>query len=168
MYMSGNSRGSIHVNDYVVGQDVSTVVTSLEGAGILAERAMYINTADGKRGAHDSIGAYQTSTYWYLPEGTTRPGFDQWVLVQNPNDAPAEVRVTLLGPDGPAAQTGFIMPANSRRTVHVNEMVDNLDVSTVVECIGASPVCILAERAIYMWTADFKQGAHCSIGVPAL
>lgn len=168
MYMSGNSRGSIHVNDYVVGQDVSTVVTSLEGAGILAERAMYINTADGKRGAHDSIGAYQTSTYWYLPEGTTRPGFDQWVLVQNPNDAPAEVRVTLLGPDGPAAQTGFIMPANSRRTVHVNEMVDNLDVSTVVECIGASPVCILAERAMYMWTADFKQGAHCSIGVPAL
>jgi hypothetical protein len=167
MVMPGNSRGTIHVNDYLPGEDISTVVTSLDGAGILAERAMYINTADGKRGAHDSIGSYQTSTYWYLPEGTTRPGFDVWVLVQNPNDVAAEVRVSLLGPDGTAAQTAFLMPAESRQTVHVNDLVDNLDVSAVVECVGASPVGILAERAMYMWTPDFKQGSHCSIGVPA-
>jgi hypothetical protein len=166
-FMPPNSRGTIHVNDFVVDNDVSTVVTSLEGAGILAERAMYINTADGKRGAHDSIGAYQTATYWYLPEGTTRPGFDQWVLVQNPNPVPAEVKVTLLGPGGPVAQTTFPMLPNSRRSVHVNEMVSNLDVSTVVESVGANPAGILAERAMYMWTADFKQGAHCSIGIPA-
>jgi len=165
--MVGNSRGTIHVNDFLADQDVSTVVTSLEGAGILAERAMYINTADGKRGAHDSIGAYQTGTYWYLPEGTTRPGFDEWVLVQNPNSTPANVLVTLLGPDGPARQLGFTMQPNSRLSVHVNEMVDNLDVSTVVESIGASPTGILAERAMYMWTPDNKQGSHDSIGIPS-
>jgi len=166
-FMVGNSRGTIHVNDFLAEQDVSTVVTSLEGAGILAERAMYINTADGKRGAHDSIGAYQTGTYWYLPEGTTRPGFDEWVLVQNPNSTPANVLVTLLGPDGPARQFGFTMQPNSRFSLHVNEMVDNLDVSTVVESIGASPVGILAERAMYMWTQDNKQGSHDSIGIPS-
>jgi hypothetical protein len=168
MYMVGNSRGTIHVNDYLNGQDVSTVVTSLDGAGILAERAMYINTADGKRGAHDSIGAYQTDTYWFLPEGTTRPGFDEWVLVQNPNSVQAEIKLTLLGPDAPVAQITFTMQPQSRYTVHVNELLeDPLDVSTVVESIGASPVGVLAERAMYMWTADYKQGSHDSIGIPS-
>lgn len=167
-FMAPNSRGTIHINDFLANEDVSTVVTSLEGAGILSERAMYINTTDGKRGAHDSIGAYQTDTYWFLPEGTTRPGFDEWVLIQNPGSTPAEVRVTLLGPEGPAAQTTFTMQPNSRFTVHVNELVDNLDISTVVESIGAGPVGILAERAMYMWTSDHKEGAHDSIGIPSL
>lgn len=161
-----NSRGTIHVNDFVVNQDVSTVVRSREGAGILAERAMYMDTADGKRGAHDSIGASQTDTFWYLPEGTTRPGFDEWVLVQNPSGEQARVRVTLLGPSGPAAQVEFDMRPQSRYTVHVNDMVQDMDVSTVVESIGSDPVGILAERAMYMWTADFKQGAHDSISIP--
>ena len=167
-HMGPNSRGTIHVNDFLYNEDVSTVVTSLDGAGILSERAMYINTSDGKRGAHDSIGAYQTDTYWFLPEGTTRPGFDEWVLVQNPNSTAAEVRVTLLGPDGPAAQTTFTMQPNSRFTVHVNQMVNNLDVSTVVESIGAGGEGIMAERAMYMWTTDHKEGAHDSIGIPSL
>ncbi len=167
MYMQANSRGTVHVNYYLPNQEVSTVVTSLDGAGIMAERAMYMNTADGKIGAHDSIAAYQTSTYWFLPEGTTLPGFDEWVLIQNPNDAPAEVRVTLLSQVGPVAQKTMTMLPNSRQTVHVNEMVNGVDVSTVVESIGANPVGILAERAMYMWTADHKQGSHCSIGIPA-
>ena len=58
------------------------------------------------------------------------------------------------------------MGPESRFSVHVNQMVDNLDVSTVVESVGANPLGILAERAMYMWTADFKQGAHDSIGIP--
>jgi hypothetical protein len=167
-FMPPNSRGTVHVNDFLYNEDVSTVVTSLDGAAVLAERAMYINTADGKRGAHDSIGAYQTNTYWYLPEGTTRPGFDEWVLIQNPNSTPAEVRVTLLGPEGPVRQDTFTMQPESRFSVHVNEMVNNLDISTVVESVGAGPVGVLAERALYMWTTDHKEGSHDSIGIPAL
>ncbi len=166
-FMLPNSRGTIHVNDFLAGQDVSTVVTSLEGTGILAERAMYMNTADGKRGAHASIGASTTNLRWYLPEGTTRPGFDMWVLVQNPNDSTAEVRVTFLGPGGPAGQISFVMQPKSRFTVHVNEFVSGMDVSTVVESIGVNPMGILAERAMYMWTYDNKQGAHGSLGTPS-
>ncbi len=164
-FMLPNSRGTIHVNDFLVDTDVSMVITSIEGSDILAERAVYMNTADGKRGAHDSVGASMTGLYWYLPEGTTRPGFDEWVLVQNPNDTPAEVRVVFLGPSGEAGRISFNMQPNSRFSVHVNEFVSDLDVSTVVESIGINPVGILAERAMYMWTRDNKQGSHCSIGI---
>jgi hypothetical protein len=166
MTLHPNSRGTIHVNDFIFNDDVSTVITSREGAGIFAERAMYMDTPDGKRGAHDSIGASSTSGFWYLPEGTTRPGFDEWVLIQNPNDEEVTVRVTLLGPTGVAAQIETKMPPNSRHSVHVNDLVQNLDVSTVVETVGENAPGILAERAMYMWTVDYKQGAHDSIGVP--
>ncbi len=160
------SRYSVHANEIIPNEDISTVVECIEGAGVLAERAMYIDTPDGKIGAHDSIGAYEASVLWVLPEGTTRPGFDQWVLVQNPNDRAAAVRVTLLGPDGVAAVRDLQMAPNSRQSVHVNDMVSNLDVSTKVESRGTDPPRILAERAMYMWTADHKQGAHDSIGLP--
>ena len=165
-HMDANSRFSIHVNDFAQDEDVSTVVTSLDGADVLAERAMYIHAPDGKRGAHCSIGSPRSDACWYLPEGTTRPGFDEWVLVQNPNDTAAEVRVIFLGPEGEANRIVFTMRPNSRFSVHVNEFVNGLDVSTVVESVGIDPVGILAERAMYMWTADYKQGAHCSIGIP--
>jgi hypothetical protein len=167
MAMPGNSRGTIHVNDFVKNKDVSIMATSNDGAGILAERAMYMNTPDGKRDAHDSIGSYATNNYWYLPEGTTRAGFDEWILVQNPNSRAAEVRLTLLGPQGIAAQRSFSMQANSRLSIHVNEIVNNTDMSAVVESLGSDPPGILAERAMYMWTRDFKQGATGSIGIPS-
>jgi hypothetical protein len=166
MYMLPHSRGTVHVNVYLPNQEISTVVTSLEGAGIMAERAMYMDTPDGKIGAHDSIGSYQTNTYWYLPEGTTLPGFDEWVLIQNPNNAELEVRVTLLSQTGPVAQRSLTMLPESRQTVHVNELVDDVDVSAVVECINTN-LGVLAERAMYMWTTDNKQGSHDSIGIPA-
>jgi hypothetical protein len=164
--VGAQSRYTIHVNDLLPNEDISTVVECVQGAGVLAERAMYMRTADGKLGAHDSIGASEPSTVWVLPEGTTRPGFDQWVLVQNPNDSSVAVRVTLLGPDGVAGTKRIEMGPRSRQSVHVNDMVSNLDVSTKVESEGINPGGILAERAMYMWTVDNKQGAHCSIGLP--
>ncbi len=81
-----NSRSTIHVNEYVPNTMVSTLVTSVDGGQIIAERAMYMyRTIDGKWGSHDSVGILTPSSVWYLPEGYTGPGFDEWVLVQNPN-----------------------------------------------------------------------------------
>ena len=164
--MAPQSRYSIHVNEVLPNEDIATVVECTEGAGVLAERAMYMRTLDGKLGAHDSIGASDPSTLWVLPEGTTRPGFDEWVLVLNPNSQAVAVRVTLLGPDGIAGTREFNMAPLSRQSVHVNEMVTNMDISTKVESTGINPPGILAERAMYMWTTDNKQGSHDSIGLP--
>ncbi len=164
--LGAQSRYTIHVNEVLPNADISTVVECTEGPGILAERAMYMRTADGKLGAHCSIGASDPSTVWVLPEGTTRPGFDEWVLVQNPNAFSVSVRVTLLGPTGVVATRQFDMGPNSRLSVHANDMVSNMDISTKVEAQGINPGGILAERAMYMWTVDKKQGAHCSIGLP--
>ncbi|MFH1149828.1 MAG: IPT/TIG domain-containing protein [Actinomycetota bacterium] len=160
------SRVSVHVNDYVSDSDVSTVVTSTNGVGVCAERAMYVSAADGKWGSHDCIASKGTSTVWYLAEGATWQGYDEWILVMNPNDGPVGVRVTYQTPEGAAAGPEFELAGSSRSSVHVNEQLPGTDVSATVECTtpGAG---IVAERAMYVNTPEGKVDCHNSLGSSA-
>ena len=148
---------------------MSTMVTSIDGVTIMAERAMYMyGTIDGKWGAHDSIGILNPSSIWYLPEGATYAGFDEWVLIQNPNQVAANIKVQFLGKTGVARELQVIVEPRSRYTIHVNEFIPNSEVSTKVECLtedGGQALAVFAERAMYMATGDGKRGAHDSIGL---
>ncbi|MBC7253578.1 MAG: S8 family serine peptidase [Actinobacteria bacterium] len=100
------------------------------------------------------------STDWYLAEGCTAFGFEEYVLVQNPNPSPVEVEVTFMRSDGPLPPQTFPMAAYSRLTVNVNALVPEGDVSTHVH--ADQPV--VAERAMY-WNG--RDGGHGAMGVPA-
>jgi len=75
------------------------------------------------------------------------------------------VTITYMTPKGPVPQTPFEMPANSRKTIRVNDSVPNQDLSTYVS--GTLP--IVAERAMY-WGAGTPLGEAChdSIGMSSL
>ena len=95
---------------------------------------------------HDSIGAADPSQEWYLAEGSTGPGFETWVLVQNPNDTEAEVDITYMTPEGPVQGPSETIPANSRQTYNVASTIpDCWEVSTKV----TSDEPVIAERAVY-------------------
>jgi hypothetical protein len=128
---------------------------------VIPERSMYRNN---RREGHDSIGTTAPATSYYLAEGTTSWGFTTYVLVQNPNDKPASVKLTYMTDTGPVAQAPFTMPPKSRQTVRVNDAMPGRDFSTKVE--GDLP--IIAERAMY-WGADTALGEAChdSIGLAA-
>jgi hypothetical protein len=147
------SRRSIRVNDYVTDWDVSTVVDSLDN--FVCERAMYGND---RAWAHDSIGVNVGSKKWYMAEGCTGPGFETWVLVQNPGFAEAAVNLTFMTPTGevPGPQN-FPVPGRSRRSFKVNDYVTDWDVSTRV----TSADYIICERAMY---DSERTWAHESIG----
>ena len=62
----------------------------------LAERAMYFNYQHGEvnsQGGHCVIGATSTADDWYLAEGYTGTGFDEWLCIQNPNPEAADIGV---------------------------------------------------------------------------
>ncbi|MBU4391878.1 MAG: hypothetical protein KJ920_05430, partial [Actinobacteria bacterium] len=160
--LAAGSRKSICVNDYVPLEDVSTLVfTDEEGQDVVVEMAMYIATAEGKLGAHNSRGSIYSSTGWYLPEGCTAAGFDEWVLVMNPDtENSADVQLTFMTPEGPVAGPPATLPPSSRKSFNVNDYYIG-DVSTKVE----SDQYVVCERAMYVNTADGKSGAHCSLGV---
>ena len=156
------SRMTIRVNDFVPNNDVSTQVSVTNGVNICAERAMYINTPDGKWGAHDSIGSKGSASTWYLAEGATWPGFDEWVLVMNPNDVAVQVSSTFQTPQGQVAGPNLNLAPGTRQTIHVNQYVPSRDVSTKIECLTDGKG-IVAERAMYV-NAPGKRGAHESLG----
>ncbi|HEY5493449.1 MAG TPA: C1 family peptidase, partial [Candidatus Anoxymicrobiaceae bacterium] len=157
------SRTSIHVNDYLPNSDVSTAITVKSGANVCAERAMYFSSPDGKWGSHDSIAAPGVSNIWYLAEGATWPGYDEWILVMNPFDNRVMAGITFQTPQGDIAGPTLDMAPNSRQSVHVNQYVPGNDVSATVRCM-TDGCGIVAERSMYFKTPDGKIDCHNSMG----
>jgi hypothetical protein len=109
--------------------------------------------------AHDSIGVSQTSSQWYLAEGSTAGGMETFVLVQNPNSSSANVKLTYMTDQGEVPGPSVSIPANSRMTFNVSSTVpDTWQVSTYV----SSDKPVIAERAMY---GNGRTWAHDSIGV---
>ena len=158
-----NSRKSYSMEADIGQKDASIMVTS--DVPVIPERAMY-RPKDVRREGHDSIGTTAPADSYYLAEGTTAWGFTTYVLVQNPSGAENEVSVTYMTSDGPVPhpQNPIKMPANSRKTIRVNDFLQGKDFSTRVT--GTRP--IIAERAMY-WNGgpDSAEACHDSVGMAA-
>jgi hypothetical protein len=86
-----NSRITVNVwNDARFGssEDVSALVHS-EEENLVVERPIYFNYNGQWTGGSDAMGATSPNTKWYFAEGSTLPGFDQYLTVQNPSNGVA-------------------------------------------------------------------------------
>ena len=149
---------------YNMEQDIGKASASVEVASdepVIAERSMYRNN---RREGSCSIGTTAAANDFYLAEGSTAWGFTTYLLIQNPNDKPADVTVFYLTPKGPVQEPPFKMPANSRKTIKVNDVkgLSNTDTSIQVY----SPQRIIAERSMY-WDNGTGEACHDSIGLSA-
>ncbi len=84
------------------------------------------------------------------------------MLVQNPNNKDATVKITYMTAEGKKEKQEFILPANSRTSIDVGgDVPSNWQVSTKVE----ASLPVVAERAMY-W--NNRASGHDSIGAPTL
>jgi hypothetical protein len=143
--LSPGTRRTLDVAQSVPGTwSVSTLVEA--DGPVVAERAMYWG---GRREGHDSIGVTTPATCWYLAEGSTGPGFETWVLVQNPGDESSNVKLDYLTENGEVPGPRLQLEGRSRHTVCVNSgLPDTWSVSAVV----TSDRPVIAERAMYGYT----------------
>ena len=156
----GRTRRTVNVNQAVGGgKDVSATVES--DRPIVAERPMYFNYHGAWPGGHCELGARDTSKRWYFAEGCTRPGFEQWITLENAGQADDLVTLTyMLEGEGSRVQN-VNAPAGSRTTVNVNEFLGpGHDVSTLVE----SSIPLAAERPMYFRYRDKWSGGHNVVG----
>ncbi len=153
----GNSRETIHLNDYVDGRPgVSTKVEA--SPAVIAERSMYWDSLGEIKGpGHSSEGAPLAAKTWYLAEGSTSWGFETWVLVQNPNKDIADIEVTYMTPEGQDQGNPIELKPLARHTINVADFVGN-DVSTLI----TSSIPVVAERAMY-WNG--RAGGASSVGM---
>ena len=155
------------VADFGSGEAFSTVVESQPNANsqtvpIIAERAMYWdNGVPGSfEGGHNSAGVTSASLTWLLAEGTTKsaPGlsFNTFLLLSNPNPAPARARVLFFTAPGTAPLERFYpLAADSRENVWANVIPElaNKDFSVRVESVppsdGEPAQPLVVERSVY-------------------
>jgi hypothetical protein len=158
----GNSRFTIPVRETIGCGSFSTDIKS--NIPVLAERAMYFKY-QGRTGGHDSIGAESPSDRWYFAEGYTGGSFDTWILLQNPNDSKATVNLAFMRADGQTVNQTVEVDANSRHSVHVDEIqgLESTDVSTEI----TSDLKIVAERSMY-FNYQGKDGGSDTIGATSL
>lgn len=165
------SRSTAHPADVLgtgddASHDFSCRVDSMNGAGIVAERPMYFDYKGAWTGGSDVVGAPSPSPQWYFAEGTTRPGFDPYLTVQNPGAGIANVTVTYMKGDGGTSAQSLPVPANSRATFHPSDVLGSADdASHDFSCsiVSTNGTGIVAERPTYF---DYKgwDGGHDVMG----
>ena len=163
--IGATTRYTVYANDYVPNESISTKVESLNGIGIIVERAMYRSSYGIEwASAHCSIGVNEPATTWYLAEGATLNGIDQWVTIQNPSESTAQVTVSFMKTTGEVVTEVVEIVPTSRYTIHVNDIVPEEELSTLVEATNG--VGIIVERAMYRSSGGVDWVcAHDSIGV---
>ena len=152
-----HSRFTLNAEDVVPGSDVSVFLRSDQA--VIVERAMYWPRGSRMRaGGHCSTGSLTAASTWYLAEGTTAWGFDEYVLLANASDRTAHAALLFMRPDG-STQTYWVdIAGNARATVHANLVDPQRDASVQV----SSDVPLVVERAMY-WSD--KEGGSNALGV---
>ena len=164
-----HSRATFKVNDLLgPGREASLELES--DRPVLAERSMYFDYSSSGghqwEGGHCVVGAPALSTRYYFAEGNTRPGFEEWLVMQNPGLSPVTIdAVYRFGPSqGEAVTRTYTVEAGHRHTVFVPaEVGPGKDVS--VELSSTSE--FLAERPLYfhLQRGDTScEGGHCVMG----
>ncbi|MDY6796389.1 MAG: DUF5719 family protein [Actinomycetota bacterium] len=101
---------------------------------------------------------------WYFAEGYTGPGFDTYILLENPAPEASSARLELFGREGPITSLNVEVAGKSRMTFHLNDMIAPGDVAAHVRLGEGSRV--QAQRSIY-FDYDGLRGGHTSRGCPA-
>ncbi len=139
--------------------DVSLRVTS--DRPVVAERPVYFSYRGGWDGGHVAMGTEHASSKWYFAEGTTQPGFEEWLCLLNPGASDARATLAFMSPAGEVRRLAVDIAAGRRQTVFVNEAVGpGVDVS----CEVSSPTPLVAERPMYFSYRGLLRGGHISAG----
>jgi len=171
--LPARSRTTVNVGTEVPpGRDASLVVTA--GAPVVAERSVYFTYNGAWTGGHDVTGAPGPRADWYFAEGCTRPGFDTYLCLQNPNEAGTTVTVRYLRSNGRSeSREGIRIAPKSRLTIPVHDPGLGIgrsdgpagDVSIEVKADPLAPV--VAERPMYFSYGQGVTGGHDALGAAA-
>ena len=95
---------------------------------------------------------------YFLTEGGTGTFFTTDLLLVNPGDDPAPLRITFLRSDGTTVMVDETLPATSHKSIRVNDVpgMEATEFSTVVRSIDAVPIAV--ERTM-SWDRE-AYGAH--------
>lgn len=115
-------------------------------------------------GGHDVLGSSGPVSSMYFAEGTTRNGFEEYLILRNPSAARSLVTIRYLFPSGPPHTQQLSLEPWSGTSILVNDVVGyGKDVSIA---LSANPG-IIGERETYFNYKGVWTGGHATCGVPS-
>lgn len=133
-------RKSVYVNTLFTTSGFATQVSADQP--IVVERAMYF---DGDQSGHDTVATPTPGQTWYVAAGSSGNGFDTWLLIENPGNSPANVKVSFITDTGRVVtQPLFVLP-HARTSLYTDPLIPNATYGIRVD----SDQPIVAERAVY-------------------
>jgi autotransporter-associated beta strand protein len=138
---------------------VGTFTGLPEGASITSRGVTFTISYIGGAGNNDVVLTVTSIVQqYYLSEGATGTFFSTDILLANPNTTAAPVTVTFLKSDGTSVVQSQNLPAQSRRTIRVNDVdgMEGVSFSTIVRSDDALPIVV--ERTM-RWDAT-GYGSH--------
>jgi uncharacterized repeat protein (TIGR01451 family) len=121
-------------SDLPLGAAVRNIASG-EADGLAAIEAGYVNGSSA-----------QLPSTWYFAEGSTQPGFDEYILLSNMGDGDITVTTTFITEGGDQRTFEHMLPANSRRTIYVNALMPGeTGIATIVEGEDG----FICERSMY-------------------
>lgn len=141
----------------------SMTVSSTNGVGVVAERAMYWGDL---REGHVVTGLTSEASKWVFAEGVQGSheeyGYDSYFLLVNTTDTEATVRALFYLEDGRAVRKVVRVAPKSRFTLATSRLAPLVGKRFAASFESTSGTPILAERAVY-WGPRY-QGGHASAG----
>lgn len=163
------SRTTVDVGHTCKGEhDVASTIRS--SVPIVAERSIYFNH-NGYMGGSCVMGSSTKNASWYFAEGTTIPGFQEWLCILNPSsERTASVNIKYMIED--QSQTTLVktqdINPSSRFTQNVRDIVgDNKNVSIKVSGLSSEDT-VVCERSMYFNYQNKWNGGHDSLGANQL
>jgi autotransporter-associated beta strand protein len=157
---------------------VDSAFTILDNAGTDAIAGTFAGLAEGSTiavGARQFTVSYRggdgndivltsvTPLTWFLAEGATGTFFDDDVLIVNPNDAETPVTLTFLQEGGATVVEKRTIAAQSRMTVHVDQIKGLENTSASVQVVSDKRLPLVVERSMF-WNASYY-GGHTATAV---
>jgi spore coat protein A len=110
------------------------------------------------------------SSVYYFAEGTCRPDYESYIVLQNPGSDYSNVRITYMLGDGTTRPQDLVVDGKTRATVRVKDFLgegddEAHDFSAKVE--STNGVQVIAERAMYFNYQGAWAGGHCVMGALA-
>jgi len=143
-------------------QGVSVQVLAEGGAQVVAERPFYVNGLSFGSGSiydgHVALGANAGALHWYFAEGTTLAGFNEFLTIQNPGVAQANLNISYQTDTGVTIARTYQVPPQSRATLQVWDGTQAGFGWGGVSAQVSANVPVVVERPMYM-VHDFGAGA---------
>lgn len=163
----------VNVNNTFAGS-TPDVAADVIGANIVVQRQMYTSYSGStgwmSQGVTDAFGATSPHNSYSYAEGFTSVNFNEYLELQNPGSTDITVTVNLVNMLSHAYSQNLVIPAMSRVTVNITNLVANNLAHTgedskayAVSMSVLSSGTFVSERTMY-WNAFGTQGSSAMVG----